>query len=121
MKEKRYKFGIKKFVKYLWRRLRLDEFDKYFIGALFVIIIFLIFIEIFETFFGFTFLTDILNNQLEWISRKFSVPLTQDKLFSFSVDAFDILSFFIIFIILFIIMIGWPIKKLIKSRFKRNK
>lgn len=113
--------GLKKFAKYLGGRLRLDEFDKYFLGALFVIIIFLIFMGIFEAFFRFTLLTDILNNQLEWISRKFSVPLNQDKLFSFSIDAFDILSFFIIFITLFVIMLGWSINKLIKLKFKRKK
>ena len=96
---------LKKFVRFLWNRL--DKFDKYFIstGLIVAILVFII---------GILY-PNILNSQLEWISKAFSVPITKDKFFS--IDASDIVFFFIIFIIILI----WPIDKLIRSRFKNNK
>ena len=98
---------MKKFVRFLWNRL--DDFDKYILRMGLIFIIILIFIGIISP--------NILDNPLEWISKTFSVPITQEKIFSFNLDALDILFFFIIFIII----LGWAINKLVKLKFKRKK
>ena len=107
MKKKKYNFNIKKFTDFFWGEL--DEFSKYFIGMMLIVLAFLTFIHMLS-FFGFTFLSNILNSQTEWVSNKFSVPIVTDKYFS--IDAIDILLIFIILIILF----GWGIKSLIKLK-----
>ena len=97
--------GLKKFVKSLWERL--DEFDRYILKVVLIFMIIFFFL-------GLIFPT-ILDSPLKWISKAFSVPIRKDKLFS--IDASDIITLFIIFII----FLSWPINKLIKSKFKRKK
>ena len=111
MKKKKYNFNIKKFTDFFWGEL--DEFSKYFIGMMLIVATLLALIHILS-FFGFTFLSNILISQTEWISIKFSVPIVKDKLFS--TDATDILVLFTILIILF----GWGINKLIKLKSTRK-
>lgn len=110
MKKKESNFDLKERFKNLsWKRL--DDFEKYFISILLIFIIF----GIISYLLGLSFLSDIINNQQERISKAFSVPITKDK--TFSIDASDILFTFIIFIAVIIALI----LTLVKLRFKRKK
>ncbi|MBI4116234.1 hypothetical protein HY449_00650 [Candidatus Pacearchaeota archaeon] len=90
---------------------RLSDFEKYFIG---VLLIFLT-IGIIESLFGFSILSNFLNNQLEWISKVFLVPISAEG--KSGIDSRIIL---LIFIILFAAIVAL-IFKILKSKIKNKK